>query len=166
MSADLASIKEWEVKAKAAVAGLGKVWTASIVMSTARRQPYPTLHPRKRPAGAQPTNGEVLKYLEESGRVIFTLTATMRANVLRETMADIKRRGLKNLNASALRLLVAGHWRREVLARWREGRGIKRPSEAWRRRKVRLGLEPGPARASNQLLHAVEKARLIVERRG
>lgn len=166
MALDERALRKWEADAKKVVTDLGRKWTASVILSTAPRRPYSTLRPRRVSPDPQPSNAEVLSYLEASGRKIFVLSTTMRASVLRNTLADIRRRGLKNLNAGALMLIVAGHWRREVLARWREGTGIKRPSAEWRRRKVRLGLEPGPARASNQLITAFEKARLIVERRG
>lgn len=168
ISIDEEAFAAWERKVDALVRDLGATWTASLAMSSKPREPYPTLGLVKRARTvAQATNSEVIDYLAEGGRDVFALTTSMRAEILADVRAQVRSRGgLLKLGGAALMMLVASAWRRVVVAHRRQGDGVAAPGAAWAARKAALGLQPGALKASGQMLHEIESAQLIVQRRG
>lgn len=169
ISIDEEAFAAWERKVDAMVRDLGATWTVSLALSSAPREPYPTLGLRRRPRTAsQPTNSELIDHLADGGRDVFALTPSMRAEILADVRSQVRARGgLTKLAGAALMLLVASAWRRIVVAhRRRGGDGIKPPGAAWASRKAVLGLQPGSLKASGQMLDEIESSQIIVQRRG
>lgn len=134
--------------------GLGREWSIELRLSAEPRDPYPTLRPRTRPAGAQPTNADVA--LANPWLAEMTPTAQDR---VREALADAWRRGIHN--GGALMMVAAHTWKRVLVDRATGALAdVRAPSNsaAWAGRKARLGLSPAAGQASGQLARALEAA--------
>lgn len=146
----------------ALVAALGTSWTLSLDLDGSARRPYPTLRPRTGPAPRQSTNVEIIDAWEGTSRDPLKLSADDRRRILRDALEAVK--GKPSLNTGALMLLIGGAWRRLFVERLTTGRTFPAPSAEWQRRKAQLGLSLVHMRASGQLLSAVTRARVIVQR--
>jgi hypothetical protein len=141
-------------KAREIAEGLGRSWSVELLMPAEPRDPYPTLRPRTRPAGLQPTNADVAlanPWLSEK-----TPTADDR---VRAALADAWRRGIHN--GGALMMVAAHAWKRVLVDRATNALvDVRAPSNssAWAERKQRLGLTPAAGQASGQLALALEAA--------
>lgn len=149
----------------ALVAALGTSWTLALDLDGSTRRPYPTLTPRTRPAGPQPSNADVIGYWEGTARDPLKLSAAEKRTLARDTIDTLNERGVgADLNAGALMLAIGGAWKRLFVDRLTTGRTFPAPSAEWTQRKARLGLSTLHMRASGQLLSAVKRARVIVQR--
>jgi len=148
----------------ALVAALGTSWTLALDLDGRPRAAYPTLRPRTGPAPKQSTNLEVIEAWSGTDRDPLKLSLDERRALARDTVAALEGRPVATLNTGALMLAIGGAWRRLFVDRLTTGRTFPAPSEAWTRRKARLGLLTIHMRASGQLLSAVKRARVIVQR--
>lgn len=148
----------------ALVAALGTSWTLALDLDGRPRAAYPTLRPRTGPAPKQSTNLEVIEAWSGTDRDPLKLSLDERRALARDTVAALEGRPVATLNTGALMLAIGGAWRRLFVDRLTTGRTFPAPSEAWTRRKARLGLSTIHMRASGQLLSAVKRARVIVQR--
>jgi hypothetical protein len=143
----------------------GEQWSAAVQFTDEPRRPYPTLTPRLRPAGPQPTTLQVIEGLRGQGRDVFALDETDRAEITRDALARLEGRalGAEGLNTGAIMLSLGAAWKRRVVARVEAG-AFKAPSAKWTERKVRLGLDARALNASHQTLDALRRANLTVHR--
>jgi len=145
---------------------LGESWSAALRFRDEQRKPYPTLMPRLRAPGPQPTNLAVIEALKASGRDVFALDEADRAAIVRDGLSTLDGKLLDDrgaLNSGSIMLLLGGAWRRRIVARLEAG-AFKQPSQAWTERKIRLGLDARPLNASHQLVGAIRSAQITVHR--
>lgn len=148
----------------ALVAALGTSWTLALDLDAKPRKTYPTVHPRTGPAPTQITNAELMEIYAGTERDPLKLSAAEKAALARSTIASLEGRNPRTLNTGALMLAIGGAWKRLFVERLTSGRTFPMPSQRWTDRKARLGLSTLPMRASGQLLAAVSRARIIVQR--
>lgn len=141
-------------KVHAVIDGLGREWTVDLDLGAGARQPYRTLNPRTKPAGPQPTNGQVVDHLAAAGRDPFALTPADRAELARDLVARFR----AGLRGAALYATAASGWRDRVVARMRAGTAADAVSPAWAERKARLGYPTTSSVASGQLVRAISAA--------
>jgi hypothetical protein len=147
----------------ALVAALGTSWSLALDLDGSARKPYPTLRPRTGPAPRQSTNLDVIEAWSGTDRDPLKLSTEERRTLARDTIASLEGSS-STLNAGALMLAIGGAWRRLFVERLTTGRTFPAPSAEWTQRKARLGLSTLHMRASGQLLSAVKRARVIVQR--
>ncbi len=139
---------------------LGGSWGVTLSMPDTARQPYRTLHPRKKPAPPQPTNAEVLKFLLAMKGDFLKNTPQLRAHLTQEmTQRFVSRGTFPNMQALMMAAAVIyKDWMVERL--YGEGKDIavKGNSAAWTRRKLQLGYSRKILMASGQLAKAINKS--------
>lgn len=138
----------------AKVAELGKQWSVELDLPATPRAPYPTLRPRTRPPGPQPTNSQVIDHLAGMGRDVFALTEADR-QALTSSLVGRYRDGLRG---AALYVTIASSWRDRVVERMRSGATADPVSPGWAARKTRLGFPTTASIASGQLVRAIQSA--------
>lgn len=138
----------------------GRQWDVVLALPEVPRRPYPVLRDRTKPAGPQPTNTDVLGFLEAGGRDILAVTPMVRAMTIADTMAALKPDTIPN--AQAVRFTLANAYRRAVIYVAETGAGLKPNTPEWRARKARLGLSTRPGRASSQLLAALKRSMIRI----
>lgn len=154
VTVDTAGVARWASRLREIAENLGRTWSAELLMPAAPRDPLPTLRPRTRPAGQQPTNADVA--LANPWLAEMTPTAEDRVHA---ALADAWRRGIHN--GGALMLIAAQAWKRVLVDRATNALvDVRAPSNssAWAERKQRLGLTPAAGQASGQLARALEAA--------
>lgn len=154
MSARITGLSEAMAAIDAKVAELGKQWTVELDLPATPREPYPTLRPRTRPAGPQPTNARVIDHLAAMGRDVFALTEADR-QALTSALVGRYRDGLRG---AALYATIASSWRDRVVERMRAGTAAPDVSPGWAARKARLGFPTTSSIASGQLARALAAA--------
>lgn len=148
----------------ALVAALGASWSLALDLDGSARKPYPTLRPRTGSAPKQPTNLDVIEAWSGTDRDPLKLSPDEKRALARDTIAALEGKPAASLNTGALMLAIGGAWRRLLVERLTMGRTFPAPSAEWTQRKARLGLSTLHMRASGQLLSAVKRARVIVQR--
>lgn len=138
----------------AVIDGMGREWEVALDLPTSQRQPLRTLEPRAGPAGAQPTNAEVIDHLARAGRDPFELRDGDRAELARDLVARYR----AGLRGAALYVAIASGWRVIVARRMRAGTAAPPVSAPWAARKARLGYPVTSSVASGQLVRAIESA--------
>jgi hypothetical protein len=146
----------------ALVMTLGDEWSVAFQFDQKARRPYPTLRPRTKAAPAQIANAELLEIYRGTPRDLLKLTRRDRASVLRESLERLGDR--ESLNRGALMLAIAGSYKRHIVERAETGERVPQASAAWLARKRRLGLALTPMRASGQLLGALRRAQIVLQR--
>lgn len=138
----------------ATIDGMGREWSVELDLGAGARAPYRTINPRKRPAGPQPTTGQVVDHLARAGRDPFELRPADRAELARSLVGHFRR----GVRGAALYAVTASGWRDLVAARMRAGTAAPAVSAAWAERKARLGYPVTSSVASGQLVRAISAA--------
>lgn len=169
MSVSIEGIDKVRMRLQGLAASLGETWTAAVQIDGSPRQPCPTIKPRTSPAPTQITNGELLDVYAGTPRDVFNLSEADRAAIARDALGRLGDKLLEDgekvlrINNQAMCLLIAGAWRRFLLARLASGT-MPAPSVKWTQRKARLGLDLRPMNASLQLYRALYRALVTAQR--
>ena len=169
MSVSIEGLDALRLRLNGLSASLGETWTAAVQIDGSPRAPYPTVKPRTGPAPAQPTNGDLIDYYRGTPRDPFQLSEADRAAIARDALGRLGDKLLEGgertlrINNQALCLLIAGAWRRFILARLAAG-AFPAPTPEWQLRKARLGLDLRPMNASLQLYRSLARALVTAQR--
>lgn len=169
MSISIEGIDKLRLKLAALSSSLGETWTAAVQIDGSPREPYRTVKPRTGPAPAQITNGELLDIYQGTPRDVFKLSEADRAAIARDALGRLGDKLLEDeertlrINNQAMCLLIAGAWRRFLLARLAAG-AFPATTPEWRLRKGRLGLDLRPMNASLQLYRSLERSLVTAQR--
>ena len=167
VKSNVSALKLLEMQLRAVVDGMGGSWAIALDGGAARRAPYPTLRPRKGPAPAQPTNAEVLQYLEGMGRPVTKIDAAMRQRAYAYALSRFRGKAIplpQNVMMS-LAPFVKETFVQRVLHNGADIEGeIPANSTKWTNYKRRLGLSTNRLKASGQLAAWFKSARFRIVR--
>jgi len=153
-------LKQVAARVAAIAQDWGRTYDVVLAMPEVPRRPYPVLRNRTKPAGPQPTNTEVLGFLEAGGRNLLAVTPMVRSMAVAETLAALRPDVIPG--PQVVKLVLANAYRRAVLYVAETGAGLKPNTPEWRARKQRLGLSTRPGRASSQLLAALKRSMIRI----
>jgi hypothetical protein len=164
---NVSALKLMEMQLRGVVEKMGQTWAIAFDGPATARRPYPTLRPRKGPAGKQPTNAEVLQYLEASGRTLTKLDAAFKARALSYVLARFRGRAIPQ--PQNVMFALAPFVKETFLARaLHSGADIEGEipanSAGWTERKRKLGLSTNKMKASGQLASWLKDSRFRVVR--
>ena len=167
VKSNVSGLKLLELQLRDVVSKMGQTWAIAFDGPAAARKAYPTLRPRKGPAPAQPTNAEVLQYLEARGRTLTLLDAALKERAYRYALARFQGRAIplpQNV-MFALAPFVKETFLARALHSGADIEGeIPANSAKWTERKRRLGLSTNKMKASGQLASWLKDARFRVVR--
>lgn len=164
---NVSALKLLELQLRSVVEKMGETWAIAFDGGAAARHAYPTVRPRKGPAPAQPTNAQVLQYLEAKGRTLTKIDAAFKQRALRYAMERFKGKAIPQ--PQNVMFALAPYVKETFLARAQHSGAdiegdIPANSAKWTQRKRRLGLSTNKMKASGQLASWLKDARFRVVR--
>ena len=164
---NVSALKLLELQLRSVVEKMGETWAIAFDGGAAARQAYPTVRPRKGPAPAQPTNAQVLEYIEAKGRTLTKLDAALKQRALRYALGRFQGKAIPQ--PQNVMFALAPFIKETFIARAQHSGAdiegdIPANSEKWTARKRRLGLSTNKMKASGQLASWLKDARFRVVR--
>lgn len=164
---NVSALRLLELQLRSVIEGMGQTWAIAFDGPATARRPYPTLRPRKGPAPRQPTNAQVLQYLEANGRTLTKLDAALKERALRYALARFQGRAIPQPQnvMFAMAPFIKETFLQRALHSGADIEGeIPANSAKWTERKRRLGLSINKMKASGQLASWLKDARFRVVR--
>lgn len=164
---NVSQAKLLEMQLRDVISKMGQTWAVALDGTNSRRTPYPTLRPRKGAAPAQPTNAQVLQYLEGNGRPVTSIPEAMRVRAMAFAMSRFRGKAIplpQNV-MMALAPFIKETFVQRVLHNGADISGqIPTNSAKWTRYKRKLGLSTNKLKASGQLAAWLQSARFRIVR--